>query len=513
MKLNSQGKNLLKKAAFIVVFSILLYIPLSFIAGIVHNRNNTSKEVENSIWKEWGGKQNFGGPFLIVPYNEEIIEEEQKQVVKNKRKKIELKVKKIPHVMIVLPDDLNAEIELADEVKKRGIYKTIVYNGNLKLKGSFNKVLKSLPENAKIDYENIVVGMSIGDLRSLSKVKKFSFSGEKMNVEPGTMTLLPEDYNLEKMPSILRKGVSAKINLTDKEDDVVNFDIEFSFKGSRKMELLAFGKENEFIVKSTWKDPSFYGVLPDQKTIDEGKGFEGKWNISFLTKNYKQEFTLSGKIPDSLDESFIGVELYESITHYKQIIRAIKYGGLFIMLSLISVFLFELSSKQNALLIQYGIVGFSLVMFYFLLLSLSEHLEFNYAYAIATTAEVLPISFYIASITKKFKYGFGIFVLLSGIYAILFTILKMTDYALLTGTILIMVIVYLLMFLTRKLNNEEFAREEENEEEPKRKVIKKIRRVVRESEADDNNSIIMEKNDNEKIIKTIEEERKNKEND
>lgn len=87
MKLNSQGKNLLKKAAFIVVFSILLYIPLSFIAGIVHNRNNTSKEVENSIWKEWGGKQNFGGPFLIVPYNEEIIEEEQKQVVKNKRKK------------------------------------------------------------------------------------------------------------------------------------------------------------------------------------------------------------------------------------------------------------------------------------------------------------------------------------------------------------------------------------------------------------------------------------------
>ena len=513
MKLNSQGKNLLKKAAFIVVFSILLYIPLSFIVGIVHNRNNTSREVENSIWKEWGGKQNFGGPFLIVPYIEEITEGERKQVAKNNRKRIELKVKKIPHVMIVLPDDLNAEIELADEIKKRGIYKTIVYNGNLKLKGSFNKALKSLPENVKIDYENIVVGMSIGDLKSLSKVKQFSFNGEKMDVEPGTMTLLSEDYNLEKMPSILRKGVSAKIDLTNKKDDIINFDIEFSFKGSRKMELLAFGKENEFIVKSTWKDPSFYGILPDQKTIGENTGFEGKWNISFLTKNYKQEFSLSGNTPDSLDESFIGVELYESITHYKQIIRAIKYGGLFIMLSLIAVFLFELSSKQNALLIQYGVVGFSLVMFYFLLLSLSEHLEFNYAYIIATTAEVLPISFYTASITKKFKYGFGIFVLLSGIYAVLFMILKMTDYALLTGTILIMIIVYLLMFLTRKLNNEEFTTNEENGEESRRKIIKKVRKVVKKSELDNNDSIIIVNKDNEKIIQNIEEETKNKEND
>ena len=512
MKLNSHGKNLLKKAAFIVLFSILLYIPLSFIVGIVDDRNNTSREVEHSIWREWGGKQNFAGPFLIIPYSEEITEEEPIQVARNNRKRVESKVKKIPHVMIVLPDDLNAEIELADEVKKRGIYKTIVYNGNLKLKGSFNKVLKSLPENVKIDYENIVVGMSIEDLKSLSKVKQFSFNGEKMNVEPGTMTLLPDDYNLEEMPTILRKGVSSKIDLTDKKDDIINFDIEFSFKGSRKIELLAFGKENEFVVKSTWKDPSFYGVLPDQKTVGENTGFEGKWNISFLTKNYKQEFTLTGKISDSLNESFIGVELYESITHYKQIIRAIKYGGLFIMLSLIAVFLFELSSKRNALLIQYGVVGFSLVMFYFLLLSLSEHLEFNYAYAIATTAEVLPISFYTASITKKFRYGFGIFVLLGGIYAVLFMILKMTDYALLTGTILIMIIVYLLMFLTRKLNNEEFITNEESAEEAKGKVIRKVRRVVKKSELNDNHSNVMIDKDNEKIIRDI-EERKNKEND
>ena len=90
-------------------------------------------------------------------------------------------------------------------------------------------------------------------------------------------------------------------------------------------------------------------------------------------------------------------------------------------------------------------------MFYLLLLSLAEHISFITAYGISAAAVIIPVSLYIASVTKNIKYGIGMLVLLIGIYSILFSILKMEDYALLTGTLLIMGVLYLLMYITKNM--------------------------------------------------------------
>ncbi len=130
-------------------------------------------------------------------------------------------------------------------------------------------------------------------------------------------------------------------------------------------------------------------------------------------------------------------------------------------MSLVIVYIFEIVSKKVAHYVQYIVVGFSLVMFYLLLLSLSEHLGFEMAYLVASLAIVIPNSLYIASMTDNKKFGIGMFIFLSGIYAILFSILRMEQYALLTGTLLILAVLYVVMYLTKKADIF-FKLEEEN---------------------------------------------------
>lgn len=439
-KVKTTGNPMLKKALFLFFFSLLLQIPLMFVNGVVHERNYLYDSTIKNIGKEWGETQTIAGPVIVVPYTEEYYEREYTVDKQGKETEV-VKSKKRKNSLIILPEKLDINVNLKEEVRKRGIYKSMVYTGELKMKGSFSKVLSNIPINAVVDYNEISISLGITDIKALLKIDKFSFNGNKIELESGTGLVKPFQIS---------KGISGKLNMKNEELTEIPFDIELVFRGSEGITLLPMGKENSFFIKSAWKNPSFYGMLPRERVIDEN-GFSANWNISHLTRNYKQYFFASESNKIDLSEAQAGVALYNGITHYRQVIRAAKYGVLFIMMSLLAVYLFEISGKKETHYIQYGIVGFSLVMFYLLLLSLAEHISFITAYGISAAAVIIPVSLYIASVTKNIKYGIGMLVLLIGIYSILFSILKMEDYALLTGTLLIMGVLYLLMYITKNM--------------------------------------------------------------
>lgn len=439
-KVKTTGNPMLKKALFLFFFSLLLQIPLMFVNGVVHERNYLYDSTIKNIGKEWGETQTIAGPVIVVPYTEEYYEREYTVDKQGKETEV-VKSKKRKNSLIILPEKLDINVNLKEEVRKRGIYKSMVYTGELKMKGNFSKVLSNIPINVVVDYNEISISLGITDIKALLKIDKFSFNGNKIELESGTGLVKPFQIS---------KGISGKLNMKNEELTEIPFDIELVFRGSEGITLLPMGKENSFFIKSAWKNPSFYGMLPRERVIDEN-GFSANWNISHLTRNYKQYFFASESNKIDLSEAQAGVALYNGITHYRQVIRAAKYGVLFIMMSLLAVYLFEISGKKETHYIQYGIVGFSLVMFYLLLLSLAEHISFITAYGISAAAVIIPVSLYIASVTKNIKYGIGMLVLLIGIYSILFSILKMEDYALLTGTLLIMGVLYLLMYITKNM--------------------------------------------------------------
>lgn len=426
------NNSLVKKIGFLFVLAVLLQIPMFFIHRIIDDRGYSYNNMVEEIGNEWGRKQTIGGVFLVIPYSDKQIEYD------DSGKKIE---KSVVKDYIILPDKLNAKVNLKDEVRERGIYKTTVYNGDIILGGEFPKLEDVLPDNNIYPY-NIGIGIGITDTKSLMKVEEMKVEGKDIKLESGT--------GIKQYP--LNTGVSGRIYENLLQKDKIHFSIKFSLRGNGGIEILPFGRENHFEVKSTWKAPKFYGILPSTKVIDEN-GFKAEWEVSSFVRNYKQDF-VDGYYSD-ISEGKIGVDLYEGVTHYRQVMRAVKYSMLFIMLSLFVVYIFEVTSKRFTHYVQYGVVGFSLTMFYLVLLSMSEYFSFNLAYIIAALMVVIPNSLYIKAVTKNSKYGVGMLAFLSGIYAVLYSILKMEQYALITGTILLMTVLYVMMYITRNIETSE----------------------------------------------------------
>lgn len=447
----------MKKIVFLFIFVLVLLIPLKLIGDLIDDRGRLYNQTITNIGNEWGKSQKIIAPVITISYKDTRIN--NKESVSNVSNTKAVTVVPVERKFAILPDELNATIEMKDEVRQRGIYNATVYNANIKLKGYFSS--KDFPDK---DVQGCV-SIGLTDTKALIKINKFKIGDMEQDLEAmsGTMAV-----------PLITNGISGQLgpehnSIMDKEK--ITFEIDIDFRGSRDISILPLGKKNHFEIKSNWKSPSFLGVLPTERTIDDN-GFFAKWEVSNLIRNYPQiididndqfsDFYQDGLVYNEYDETttyfdnndegsaVVKVALFDSVTSYTQIYRACKYGILFIGMSLVVVFIFEVVSKKAAHYVQYGVVGFSLVIFYLLLLSLSEHIGFEWSYLISSLAIVIPNSMYITSMTSNKKFGIGMFIFLSGIYAILFSILRMEQYALLTGSLLILAVLYAVMYLTKK---------------------------------------------------------------
>ena len=444
-----------KKIIFLFVLTILLWIPLILIGNLINDRGKLYKQTITNIGNEWGKSQKIIAPVITISYTDTSIN--NKDSVSNASNTKAVAVVPVERKFAILPEELNATIEMKDEVRQRGIYNATVYNANVKLKGYFSA--KDFPEDKKV-LGCISIGLT--DTKALIKINKFKIGDMDLEAMSGTMAA-----------PLITNGISGQLgpehnNTMNKEK--IPFEIDIDFRGSRDISILPLGKKNHFEIKSNWKSPSFSGVLPTERTIDNN-GFSAVWEVSNLIRNYPQiidinndqfsDFYQDGVVYNEYDDettysdnndenTIVKVALFDSVTSYTQIYRACNYGILFIGMSLVVVFIFEVVSKKAAHYVQYGVVGFSLVIFYLLLLSLSEHIGFEWSYLISSLAIVIPNSLYITSMTSSKKFGIGMFIFLSGIYAILFSILRMEQYALLTGSLLILAVLYAVMYLTKK---------------------------------------------------------------
>lgn len=448
-----------KRIIFLFVLTILLWIPLILIGNLINDRGKLYKQTITNIGNEWGKSQKIIAPVITISYTDTSIN--NKDSVSNASNTKAVAVVPVERKFAILPEELNATIEMKDEVRQRGIYNATVYNANVKLKGYFSA--KDFPEDKKVLG---CVSIGLTDTKALIKINKFKIGDMDLEAMSGTMAA-----------PLITNGISGQLgpehnNMMDKEK--IPFEIDIDFRGSRDISILPLGKKNHFEIKSNWKSPSFSGVLPTERTIDNN-GFSAVWEVSNLIRNYPQiidinndqfsdfyqdsgvvyydynEYDEATTYSDNNDgNTIVKVALFDSVTSYTQIYRACNYGILFIGMSLVVVFIFEIVSKKAAHYVQYGVVGFSLVIFYLLLLSLSEHIGFEWSYLVSSLAIVIPNSLYITSMTSSKKFGIGMFIFLSGIYAILFSILRMEQYALLTGSLLILAVLYAVMYLTKK---------------------------------------------------------------
>jgi inner membrane protein len=416
------------KAVVIGVLILLMLIPVSMIRGLIYEREYAGRSVENEISSKWGNRQTLTGPVIVVPFWYHILEDN--------------KVKKVSEQAYFLPEVLNIETGLEPEIRYRGIYKTVVYQSDIKVSGSFSQPdFSQLNIKAEyIDWQKAFISMGISDMRGIRNNVVFNWNGTPQDATPGSGNT-----------HLSRSGVSVRVPFaaTLADNSGYTFDVSLTLNGSQGLFFVPMGKTTQVLMASSWNTPKFDGAFIPEKREITPQGFSAQWNVYNYNRNFPQMWTGNEY---NADDSEFGVHLIIPIDHYQKSERSVKYAIMFIALTFLIFFLVELISHKRIHPLQYLLVSIGLILFYALLLALSEHMNFNLAYLLSTLAIVSLITGYSSSIFKSGKQILLMGIFLTLLYLFLYTVLQLEDLALLIGSIGLFIALAVVMYTSRKVN-------------------------------------------------------------
>lgn len=442
---SNSANKILFKGVVTGALILLMLIPTVFLRDLVSEREKRQQEVVKDVTNGWSTQQTLSGPYLYIPYQ---VKENEGLVKKH---------------LYLLPENLNVNGTINPEIRPRSIYKILLYRSNIKTTGNFKIQLPKDIEPSSLDLSEAKICYGISDFKGIEEKMNIRFNGIKYDLVPGLPTkqietiVTPvangqEEYVRTESATkdVEAIGLSTNVNLTLEDlQKPLNFDMQLKIKGSEKLHFIPLSGNSNFDIKSTWKDPKFDGSnLPGTRDVNE-QGFQAKW--SFNNANLPFGTVLKDFNFNKQNLAF-GVSMVQPADQYTKTNRSVKYAILFIGLTFALFFIIELMQKKPIHPVQYVLIGIALVIFFTLLLSISEFILFDYAYLIAALATVLLITLYAKSHFKNIKTASVFGSLLTCLYAFIFVLIRLEDAALLVGSIGLFIILALVMFGSRKIN-------------------------------------------------------------
>ena len=420
------------KAVTIGILVLLLLIPMNMIEDLIRERNYTETEAVNEVGQKWSGKQTIIGPYLnfdyIIPHQTVV---DGKTIISTETKNLTL-----------LPDELMIDGNLLTEIRRRGIYEVNVYQSILILKGVFSpeELNKRGIDIEKICFENATLCLGVADMRGISEQIQVKLGDSIYDFESG-MNGKEIGYS----------GVSRIIDIPELKAQTIPYEINIKLKGSQSMFFIPIGKTTKINMQADWGTPSFDGsYLPESHDITE-EGFTAKWQVLNLNRSYPQTIMNFSNTSD-IKESRFGVNLRMPVEQYQQSMRTAKYAILIILLTFAVIFFVETVDKKRIHILQYLLIGLGLCLFYSLLLSMSEQMNFALAYVIAAILTIALIGLYMRGIMKKTKPALIMGGLLLALYAYIYVLIQLETLALLAGSLGLFVILAILMYFSKKID-------------------------------------------------------------
>jgi inner membrane protein len=405
------------------------------IRNLVSERADRAWNAEKEIMSSWGEEFLILGPVLRIPCQEQAV---IKTITETKEEKIE--IRRTDFFIYITPEELQGDILLETEVKKRGIFSVPLFSGSVRLTGTFPlwQTLWELKENQRAFPEKAQIIINLASQRGIRRMQKALWNGQEAY-------FLPDGYKFDGSSAGIYAVVDARLRAEN------TFDIALDIQGGKSLRMSPLGKHSVFNLKTDWAAPSFQGAyLPVTHFIGDD-GFEASWEVSYLSRNIPLAWQGDNK-NFSFSSSNFGVNFFKVLDHYDVNMRAVKYAILFIIIPFLAFFIFELFLRRNIHPAQYLLAGTGNVIFYLLLLSLSEHIAFANAYLISALAIVLMTGLYSRSLLGAWNKSWIMGALMAFLYAFLYFTLQSEDWALLIGSIGAFGITALVMFFTRKLD-------------------------------------------------------------
>lgn len=396
-----------EKIVFVCIAALVMWIPLWMVRGVITERENLLNETVQDIQSSWAESQCLTGPMLRYTVQEPYTDAEGKTKMETKTK-------------VLYPTLLQYQVSAETETLHRSIYEVSVYTSDVLVKGYF-----TLPEGLTAGgTAHLRLAMSdlrgiVGNVYAQFGDNQYEFVGDS-NTSDG------------------KRAIVATVNLPVVKTDssrVIPYEIKMKVRGSESMNFCPVGNLTEVEMQSNCVTPSFYGdFLPSEREVGDS-GFKSKWVVSQINRG----------APES---SRFGVKMLQPVTQYQQTTRAVKYGMLIIVLVFLAGFVVEWLTKKEINLLQYIVIGCSLVLFYMLLLSFSEFMSFGLSFLLAALMTTVALTGYYRGILKtNTAYYLGGFVALA--YAASYVMMQMETYAMLGGSLLLFACLCGVMYCTR----------------------------------------------------------------
>ncbi len=445
--MNAPGRSKSITIRFLAVIALIvgLMIPTLLVNFVVGDREGYYRQALDDIATAWAAEQLIAGPMLAIPYTAASTDGTETRSSR----------------ILIMPERLDAEISSTHEYRRRGIFEAPVLTAHATLSGSFAPVgLDDLGARfgaLKTDQAGLVVGVS--DARGIGAAA-MSWNGTALAPSGASGV------------GATRDGILASLAQAEYENGG-EFTVTLSLRFVGRLGAMLIGDRSHLEMTSDWPHPSFDGrFLPDAHTVTD-EGFRASWSSNALARGYRSivsadDWDIEVRRPPSdsyavttlpnearaTDRDSVGFSVFEPVTLYTSVSRALKYGVMFIVLTLVSVLCVELVTGNRLHIVQYGVVGIGLVLFFLLLLSLAEHIGFGPAYLSAACVLTGMIAGYGWLVTRNRATTAVIGAILVLLYGSLYAILQLEQYSLLVGTALLVVLLGALMVATRGVHRE-----------------------------------------------------------
>ena len=431
-----QSRSMGRKFLIVIALALLMTIPAFFVGSLLTERTSRSEGVSREVSHDVGGPQTFLGPTLIIPYT--IASAEPGSPVKK-------------GTYFVFPTEGDAVLKTSTQERRRSLFKVPIFQAQVSFNAAFDLrgLSSAAPQGAAFDWPHAEVVLRVSDTRGALAEAEITANGKQYRVAPATDA---QTLNLahEGEPARNLQLLGANASSFALPDSQFRIASTLQFSGAQQAAVLAYAKSTRVAISGDWPNPGFDdNFLPVHRSISR-RGFTAEWSVPFIARGMDalgQEDALAG-----LGDTAMAVSFVEVADPYQSVSRSLKYVLLFVGLVFLSYFSFEVTTGKLVHPAQYVLVGVAQLIFYLLLLSLSERIGLGMGFLLAGSATVALLSINAKWVFESAREGMRALALFSALYSLIYVLLRLEDEALLLGAGVSFIVVAAAMYLTRQVN-------------------------------------------------------------
>lgn len=444
---------LLTKALAIGGVLLALTMALQSVRDVVREREGRLAEAERSVADSLASQQVLLGPVLLRRC------EETWSSVQGEGKEKKTVAERREFTLGATPSTLTVSAKAVIESRHRGIFKVNGYAMKAKLDAGWADLtaLQPMAEHvgSKLRCDAPLMFVAVGDARGIRNAT-ITVAGTSLPVLPGTEHAShPRGFHAV-LPAASADTAGA-----------FHAEVSLDLVGTGDLAFAPVADNTRVDLVSDWPHPSFAGrFLPAARSVSH-EGFSATWQLSALATTAPKELLRGGpacalgggpmegvaSVSDKgrCVETF-GVAFIDPVSAYVLSDRATKYGLLFIALTFVGVGLVEVLRRLRVHAVQYLLVGSAVAVFFLLLVSLTEHIAFAWAYLAASAACTLLLTFYGSFVLRGWRAGMVFGAGIAALYGALFLLLRMEQSALVLGSVLLFAVLAGVMVATRRVD-------------------------------------------------------------